>query len=97
MLGIYCRTSKQRDEKYTLESQKSGGIKCAQELGLEYIIYVDDGISGTKDEHIRDGLSMLFSDMKKNRLTAVYCYDQGRIERENGIWDVFQMLCFLFS
>jgi site-specific DNA recombinase len=93
MLGIYCRTSKQRDEKYTLESQKSGGIKCAQELELEYIIYVDDGISGTKDEHIRDGLSMLFSDMKKNRLTAVYCYDQGRIERENGIWDVFQMLC----
>ena len=93
MLGIYCRTSKQREEKYTLESQKDEGIKCANALGLEYTIYVDDGISGTKDEHIRDGLSMLFSDMKKNRLTAVYCYDQGRIERENGIWDVFQILC----
>lgn len=97
MLGIYCRTSKFREEKYTLESQKDEGIKCAKALGLEYIIYIDDGISGTKDENIRDGLSMLFSDMKKSKLTAVYCYDQGRIERENGIWDVFQMLCLNYD
>jgi site-specific DNA recombinase len=97
MLGIYCRTSKQREEKYTLESQKDEGIKCAKALGLDYTIYIDDGISGTKDENIRDGLSMLFSDMKKSKLTAVYCYDQGRIERENGIWDVFQMLCLNFD
>lgn len=93
MLGIYCRTSKFREEKYTLETQKANGLKCANELGLDYQFYIDDGITGTKDENVRDGLSMLFTDMKKNRLTAVYCYDQGRIERENGIWDVFQMLC----
>lgn len=93
MLGIYLRTSKARDDKYTLETQKAGGIKCAQSLGLEYYIYTDDGISGTKDENIREGLSMLFSDMKKNRITTVYCYDQARIEREDGIWETFTILC----
>jgi DNA invertase Pin-like site-specific DNA recombinase len=93
MLGIYCRTSKKRDEKYTLETQKEGGIKCAKSLGLEYYIYTDDGISGTKDEDIRDGLSKLFSDIKKNRITAVYCYDQSRIERSGSIWDVFTIHC----
>ncbi len=45
MLGIYCRTSKARKEKYTIENQKDNGIKCAQKLGFPYRIYVDDGIS----------------------------------------------------
>lgn len=93
MLGIYCRTSKARDDKYTLETQKAGGIKCAKELGLDYLIYVDDGISGTKDENDREGLAMLFSDMKKGKISIVYCIDQSRIEREEDIWDVFSILC----
>ncbi len=93
MLGIYCRTSKARDDKYTLETQMAGGIKCAKELSVDYFIYVDDGISGTKDENEREGLAMLFSDMKKNRITAVYCIDQSRIEREKDIWEVFTILC----
>lgn len=93
MLGIYCRTSKFREDKYTLETQKSVGIKCANDLGLDYFIYVDDGISGTKDEFYRDGLALLFSDMKKNKITAVHCIDQSRIEREKDIWEVFVILC----
>jgi len=93
MLGIYCRTSKARDDKYTLETQKAGGIKCAKELNTDYFIYVDDGISGTKDENTREGLAMLFADMKKNRITSVYCIDQSRIEREKDIWEVFSILC----
>ena len=93
MLGIYCRTSKSREEKYTLETQKAAGIKCAKELGLDFYVYVDDGISGTKDENARGGLAMLFSDMKKSRITAVHCIDQSRIEREKDIWEVFVILC----
>ena len=93
MLGIYCRTSKSREEKYTLETQKAGGLKCASKLGLDYYIYEDDGISGTKDENSRAGLSMLFSDMRKGRITAVYCIDQSRIERDTDIWQVFSLLC----
>ena len=42
MLGIYCRTSKFREDKYTLETQKAVGIKCANDLKLDYFIYVDD-------------------------------------------------------
>jgi DNA invertase Pin-like site-specific DNA recombinase/cell fate (sporulation/competence/biofilm development) regulator YmcA (YheA/YmcA/DUF963 family) len=93
MLGIYCRTSKSREEKYTLETQKAGGLKCASKLGLDYYIYEDDGISGTKDENSRAGLALLFSDMKKGRITAVYCIDQSRIERDTDIWQVFSLLC----
>lgn len=93
MLGIYCRTSKFREEKYTLETQKAGGIKCANELGLDYYIYTDDGISGTKDENSRAGLAMLFSDMKKGRISAVFCMDQQRIQRDDDIWTVFSLLC----
>ena len=62
MLGIYCRTSKARKEKYTIENQKDNGIKCAQKLGVPYRFYVDDGISGTTDDFIRGGLSDLFRD-----------------------------------
>ncbi len=93
MLAIYCRTSKLREEKYTLETQKAGGLKCAKELGLDYQFYIDDGITGTKDEYVRDGLALLFSDMKKGKITAVYCFDQSRIERNTDIWDVFSIHC----
>jgi site-specific DNA recombinase len=93
MLGIYCRTSRAREEKYTLETQKAGGLKCAKDLGLDYLFYIDDGITGTKDENIRNGLALLFSDMKKGKITAVYCFDQSRIERNTDIWDVFSIHC----
>ena len=93
MLAIYCRTSKLREEKYTLETQKAGGLKCAKELRLDYQFYIDDGITGTKDENVRDGLALLFSDMKKGKITAVYCFDQSRIERNTDIWDVFSIHC----
>ncbi|RLJ60918.1 DNA invertase Pin-like site-specific DNA recombinase [Lacinutrix venerupis] len=93
MLGIYCRTSKNRAEKYTIENQREGGIKCAIELGLEYIIYIDDGISGTLDESVRDGLSDLFRDIRKNKITHIYCIDQSRIERDTRTWDFFVAEC----
>ena len=93
MLAIYCRTSKARDEKCTLETQKAGGLKCAKELGLDYQFYIDDGITGTKDENVREGLALIFSDMKKSKIKAVYCFDQSRIEKNTDIWDVFSIHC----
>lgn len=97
MLGIYCRTSKSRDDKYTIDSQKAGGIKCANRLGLDYVIYVDDGISGTKDENSRAGLALLFADLKKGKISSIYCIDQARIERETEIWQIFSSLCINFN
>ena len=95
MLGIYCRTSKARKEKYTIENQKDNGIKCAQKLGFPYRIYVDDGISGTTDDSIRGGLSDLFRDMKSKEISAVYVIDQSRVERDTLTWQFFVSLCLL--
>ncbi len=97
MLGIYCRTSKARKEKYTISIQKEKGIKCAVGLGIPYRIYVDDGISGTLDETVRGGLSDLFQDMKSGDLTAVYCIDQSRIERDTQTWLFFVSLVINFK
>ncbi len=30
MLGIYCRTSKSRDEKYTLDNQREDGTQAVR-------------------------------------------------------------------
>ncbi|MGQ3678874.1 recombinase family protein [Tenacibaculum discolor] len=93
MLGIYCRTSKNRKDKYTIDDQRDGGIKCAKKLGLEYEVYVDDGISGTLDESVRDGLSDLFRDIRKDKITHIYSIDQSRIERRSRTWDFFVAEC----
>jgi DNA invertase Pin-like site-specific DNA recombinase len=93
MLGIYCRTSKNRQEKHTIDNQRDAGILCANNLGIGYTVYIDDGISGTLDESIRDGLSDLFRDIKKGDITHVYCIDQSRIERDTRTWDFFVAEC----
>ena len=93
MLGIYCRTSKNRIDKYTIETQKESELTCAKKLGLGFKYYVDDGISGTLDETIREGLSDLFRDIQKGEITAVYCIDQSRIERDSRTWEFFVAVC----
>lgn len=92
MLGIYCRTSKARKEKYTIEVQKEKGINFAKSIGLSYKIYVDDGISGTLDESSRDGIAELFDDMRSQEITATYAVDQARIERDTPTWHLFVSL-----
>jgi site-specific DNA recombinase len=93
MLGIYCRTSKLREVKYTIENQKEGGVKCAQTLGLKYRIYTDDGISGVLDDSVRDGLADLFKDIRSGDISHIYVIDQSRIERETNTWRFFVSLC----
>jgi DNA invertase Pin-like site-specific DNA recombinase len=93
VLGIYCRTSKNRKDKYTIEDQRESGIKCAYNLGVGYRIYIDDGISGTLDDSVRDGLSDLLRDIRKKEVTHVYCIDQSRIERDTRTWDFFVAEC----
>jgi site-specific DNA recombinase len=93
MLAIYCRTSRNRPEKHTIENQREGGIFCAKQLGIGFRVYVDDGISGTLDDSVRDGLSDLFRDMRKKEITHVYCIDQSRIERNSRTWEFFVAEC----
>jgi len=97
MIGIYCRTSKARNEKYTIENQKDEGVKFAKKNGLPFKIYVDDGISGTKDESTRIGLSELFDDLRNKQLTAVYATESARIARDTSTWNLFVGLCINFK
>lgn len=59
MLAIYCRISKHKEKgkDVSIAVQKKQGIEFAQSLGLEYQIFVDEGISGMmkifpKDRHL---------------------------------------------
>jgi DNA invertase Pin-like site-specific DNA recombinase len=97
MLGIYCRTSKARKDKFTLENQRDGGIDLAIKLGLKFNVYIDDGISGAKGEDLRDGLFQLFSDIKKGITTSVYVIHQDRIERDPDTWKVFVWHCINYK
>lgn len=93
MLGIYCRTSKNRTDHFTIKNQKEAGAACAKALGIAHQFYIDDGISGTLDESIRDGFSDLLRDIKKKVITHVYCIDQSRIERNSRTWEFFVAEC----
>lgn len=97
MIGIYCRTSKARNYKFTIEVQKDKGIEFAKKENLPYQVYVDDGISGSKDESTRIGLSELLNDIKSNKLTIIYVYDQSRIERDTPTWQLFVSLCLNYK
>ncbi len=95
MLAIYCRTSKNKAEgtDYSIETQQQGGILLANQLGEEYKLYIDEGISGTLDIEVRPAFAELMSDIKKKKVTAVYCIDQSRIERNTDTWRFFVGEC----
>jgi site-specific DNA recombinase len=92
MLGIYTRISgKKADGKDTsIETQTQEGIKVALTLGMQYKIYIDKGISGTKDEiEDRPAFAQMMQDVDKDRITAVYVIDQSRLERNPMVWQIF--------
>lgn len=96
MLGIYCRISnkKAKRDDYSIDEQKESGIECAKALGLSYKMFVDKGISGTKEEITdRPEFALMIDGMEKGEITHVYCIDQSRLERNNLIWAIFSATC----
>ena len=95
MLAIYCRTSKNKVDgtDYSIETQQQGGLKLANQLGLEYKFYVDEGMSGTLAIEDRPSLADMMSDLKKGIITNIYCIDQSRIERSSTVWNIFSAEC----
>lgn len=92
MLGIYCRISKKKLEGVdtSIDTQLLNGKELALELGLPFQVYIDEGISGTKEEiEDRPEFAKLISDIKKNRITAVYTLYQDRLERSPLMWQIF--------
>lgn len=98
MLAIYCRTSSSKEEgkDYSIPVQKEEGVKFALANGYdEYEFYVDAGVSGTLSFEDRPDFGRLFEDIRNKKITAIYCYDQSRIERDIGVWSVFHTECVL--
>ncbi|RKS98636.1 recombinase family protein [Flavobacterium sp. 123] len=93
MLGIYTRISgnKAIGKDTSIEIQTAEGMKVALRLGMKYKIYSDVGISGTKDEvEDRPSFAKMMKDIEKDKITAVYVFDQSRLERNSNIWNIFQ-------
>lgn len=97
MLAIYCRTSNAKSGKndYSIENQKEAGIKLANQLGVDYRIYIDEGISGTirERESFMEMMEHVQGKDKKIKITGIYCIDQSRIERDSDIWRFFSAEC----
>ena len=92
MLGIYCRVSKVKGkgEDTSIPVQKKYGVQLAQKLGLKYEFFIDDGISGTKEDmDDRPEFARLYKAVADKRITAVYVQYQDRLERSSLIWQIF--------
>jgi site-specific DNA recombinase len=93
MLGIYVRISgtKAKGKDTSIEIQTAEGMKVALRLGMKYKIYSDVGISGTTEEiEGRPSFAEMMKDIDKDKITAVYVFDQSRLERNPKIWHIFQ-------
>jgi DNA invertase Pin-like site-specific DNA recombinase len=102
MLGIYCRTSKERDfETSTISQQRTAGIKFAEGHKFEYQIYEDEGKSGFKisedDQdpfNNRPSFTNLINDIKENKIDKVWVWEHSRLSRNHYasafIFNVFE-------
>ncbi|MFA9389340.1 MAG: recombinase family protein [Prolixibacteraceae bacterium] len=82
-LGVYCRISRAKDgNDLSIADQKQKGIKKASELNLQYELYIDEGKSGASDRiEDRPEFERLLGDVTNGKISAVFAYDQSRIER----------------
>ena len=83
MLGIYCRISRLKEDgkDRSIDDQRLTGIEFAKKNNLEFKVYIDEGISGTKSEEERPALYEMFSDITDGKINSVFVYDQSRLER----------------
>lgn len=85
-LGIYIRVStiKQSEKGLSADNQKESGIALAKQLGWNYKLYDDRGVSASrisfKDRH----LSELIQDCKDGVLEGIYCVDIDRWSRDKN-------------
>ncbi|SEV81544.1 recombinase family protein [Kaistella antarctica] len=86
MLGIYARVSQEEDTDHSLKVQVDLGTKYAKEKNLEFLIYEDNGISGTLSIDQRPELLRLVSDINSGLINQVFAIEQSRLEREPIVW-----------
>jgi len=89
MLGIYCRTSVETGN-FSIEQQKSEGIKFAVKNSFEYKVFSDSGVSGYKidEEDLlnpyknRPEFCSLMNSIDDGTIDKVWVIEQSRISRE---------------
>ena len=88
MLGIYCRISKEKEQgkDKSIEDQRLLGIELANKLGVEFEVYIDNGLSGTLAIKERPALFKLVQDINDNKIQMFYVFDNSRLEREPEIY-----------
>jgi site-specific DNA recombinase len=86
-VGIYCRKSQVTVNDRSIEDQKLHGIEYCETNNYDYIVYIDDGVSGTIDE--RPGFKNLLSDIIEGNINIVWVFDDSRIQRNPEIRHLF--------
>jgi len=92
MLAIYTRISKKKSEgkDTSIETQQNLGTIFADKHFMKYQYFSDRGFTGTNDD--RPEFQDMIWAIKKGKITAVWVYDQSRLERNEEIWMMFQGL-----
>ena len=92
MLAIYTRLSKEDEESNSIENQTREGKAFAKANGFhEYELYNEgEGISGVAEIEDRPELMRLLSDMRNEKVTAVWFRHQNRLERNSATFAVFK-------
>ena len=94
MIGIYCRISKEKEQgkDRSIDDQRLLGIELANKLGVEYEVYIDDGLSGTLAINERPALFKLVQDCEDNKINMFYYYDNSRLERDPETYIILSKL-----
>lgn len=84
-LGVYIRVStlKQAEKGLSADLQLKQGIDLAKQLGWDYKIYDDRGVSGSKVSYNDRNLGYLIKDCQKKTLSGIYCVDIDRWSRDS--------------
>jgi DNA invertase Pin-like site-specific DNA recombinase len=93
-IGIYCRISKEKEQgkDRSIDDQRLLGIELANKLGVEYEVYIDEGISGTLAINERPALFKLVQDTEENKISMFYYYDPSRLERDPETYIILSKL-----
>lgn len=94
MIGIYCRISKEKEvgKDRSIDDQRLLGVELANKLGVDYEVYIDEGVSGTLAINERPALYKLVQDTEDNKINMFYYYDNSRLERDPETYIILSKL-----
>lgn len=95
MLAIYCRISKNKEEgkDRSIEDQKQLGIAKAKELGLDYTLFIDEGLTAyTEKLEDRPAFWKMLDEVSNGNISAVFAFDQSRFERNSEVRNILKKI-----